>query len=565
MRLIECIPNFSEGHDLNKIKLITNAIESVDGITLLDVDPGSDTNRTVVTFVGSPEVISEGAFQGIKTASELIDMSKHKGTHPRMGATDVCPLVPVSNVTQQECIKISKLLAKRVGDELNIPVYLYEQSAQILERKNLSFIREGEYEGLSKKIIKSKWKPDFGPSEFNSKSGATVIGARDFLIAYNINLNTKDERLATDIAFELRESGRSKRIPNPDSPNLLDGEIVRTKEGKPIKVPGLFKDLKGVGWYLPELKRAQISLNFNNFNESTLHDVFDKACELAQDRGARVTGSELVGLVPMEAMLMAGRHYLKKQRYSTGIPLCDIIEVAIQSLGLNDIVPFKAEEKIIENAVKTSSEKLISLKTDDFIDELSTNSPAPGGGSVSALVGSLGAALISMVGALNHEKKENIKIKPQMQKIGVEAQAIKDRLSFLVDEDTNAFNKLMQANRLPSGNKSQKKEKLHAIQEANEYAIEIPLEVVSHCLRIIELSEKLIDNGSSSLVSDAGVSAEVALAGVRGASMNVLINLLNISDNNYCKEKRELVQKLIIDSEKKWKIVFDKTMNKIIP
>ena len=565
MRLIECIPNFSEGHDLNKIKLITNAIESVDGITLLDVDPGLDTNRTVVTFVGSPEVISEGAFQGIKTASELIDMSKHKGTHPRMGATDVCPLVPVSNVTQQECIKISKLLAKRVGNELNIPVYLYEQSAQILERKNLSFIREGEYEGLSKKIIKSKWKPDFGPSEFNSKSGATVIGARDFLIAYNINLNTKDERLATDIAFELRESGRSKRIPNPDSPNLLDGEIVRTKEGKPVKVSGLFKDLKGVGWFLPELKRAQISLNFNNFNESTLHDVFDKACELAQDRGARVTGSELVGLVPMEAMLMAGRHYLKKQRYTTGIPLSDIIEVAIQSLGLNDIVPFKAEEKIIENAIKTSSEKLISLKTDDFIDELSINSPAPGGGSVSALVGSLGAALISMVGALNHEKKENIKIKPQMEKIGVEAQEIKDRLSFLVDEDTNAFNKLMQANRLPSDNKSQKKEKLHAIQEANEYAIEIPLEVVSHCLRIIELSEKLIDNGSSSLVSDAGVSAEVALAGARGASMNVLINLLNIFDDNYCKEKRELVQKLIIDSEKKWKIVFDKTMNKIIP
>ena len=267
----------------------------------------------------------------------------------------------------------------------------------------------------------------------------------------------------------------------------------------------------------------------------------------------------------MEAMLMAGRHYLKKQRYTTGISLNDIIEVAIQSLGLNDIVPFKAEEKIIENAVKTSSKKLISLKTDDFIDELSTNSPAPGGGSVSALVGSLGAALISMVGALNHEKKDNIKIKPQMEKIGVEAQEIKDRLSFLVDEDTNAFNKLMQANRLPSDNKSQKKEKLHAIQEANEYAIEIPLEVVSHCLKIIELSEKLIDNGSSSLVSDAGVSAEVALAGVRGASMNVLINLLNISDDNYCKEKRELVQKLIIDSEKKWKIVFDKTMNKIIP
>ncbi|MBT4150015.1 MAG: glutamate formimidoyltransferase, partial [Candidatus Marinimicrobia bacterium] len=355
MRLIECVPNFSEGRDLNKIKLITNAIESVDGITLLDVDPGSDTNRTVVTFVGSPEIIAEAAFQGIKTASEQIDMSKHKGAHPRMGATDVCPLVPVSNVTKDECIIISKLLAERVGNELNIPVYLYEDSAQTLERKNLSLIREGEYEGLSSKIIKSEWKPDFGPSEFNSRSGATVIGARDFLIAYNINLNTRDERLATDIAFELRESGRSKRIPNPDSPNLLDGEIVRKKDGKPVKVPGLFKDLKGVGWYLPELMRAQISLNFNNYNESTLHHVFDKACVLAQERGVRVTGSELVGLVPMEAMLMAGRHYLTKQRYTKGIPLNDIIEVAIQSLGLNDIVPFNTEEKIIENAVKNSS------------------------------------------------------------------------------------------------------------------------------------------------------------------------------------------------------------------
>ena len=563
MRLIECVPNFSEGRDLNKIKLITNAIESVDGITLLDVDPGSDTNRTVVTFVGSPEVIVEGAFQGIKIASEQIDMTKHSGTHPRMGATDVCPLIPISNVTYEECIEISKILSKRVGEELNIPVYMYEKSAQTPERRNLSFIRVGEYEGLSKKIIKSKWKPDFGPTKFNPKSGASVIGVRDFLIAYNINLNTKDDRLATDIAFELRESGRSKRKPNPKSLNLLDGEIIRTNDGKPVKVPGLFKDLKGVGWYLPELKRAQISLNFNNFNKTTLHEVFDKACELAHDRGLRVTGSELVGLVPMEAMLMAGRYYLKKQRYTTGIPLNDIIEVAIQSLGLNDIVPFNYKEKIIEFAVKKSSKRLMSLKGHDFIDELSTNSPAPGGGSVSALAGSLGAALVSMVGALNHEKKENIKVKSELNKIGIESQEIKDRLSFLVDEDTNAFNGLMQANRLPSNNEIEKKEKLNAIKQANEYAIEIPLEVIHHCFRVIELSEELIDNGSSSLVSDAGVSAEVALAGARGAAMNVFINLLNISDNNYCKEKRKLVKKLISDSEKKWKIVFDKTMSKI--
>jgi glutamate formiminotransferase/formiminotetrahydrofolate cyclodeaminase len=564
MRLIECVPNFSEGRDLNKIKLITNAIESVEGVTLLDVDPGSDTNRTVVTFVGSPEIIAEAAFQGIKTASEQIDMSKHKGAHPRMGATDVCPIVPVSNVTKEECLEISKLLAKRVGDELKIPVYLYEDSAQVPKRKDLSFIREGEYEGFSKKINESNWKPDFGPTKLNIKSGATVIGVRGFLIAYNINLNTKDERLATDIAFELRESGRSKRIPNPDSPNLLDGEIVRTKDGKPVKVSGLFKDLKGVGWYLPKLKRAQISLNFNNYNKTTLHEVFDKACELAQHRGIRVTGSELVGLVPMDALLMAGRYYLKKQRYTMGIPENDIIEVAIQSLGLNDIVPFKPKEKIIEFAVKKYSNKLMSLKTHNFIEELSSNSPAPGGGSVSALAGSLGAALVSMVGALNHEKKENINIKPELEKIGIESQEIKDRLSFLVDEDTNAFNGLIEANRLPSNDKVEKRERLNAIKQANEYAIEIPLEVIDHCLRVIELSEKLIDNGSSSLVSDAGVSAELALAGVRGAAMNVLINLLNISDDNYCSEKRKLVQKLIIDSEKKWKIVFDKTMNKII-
>ena len=561
MKLIECVPNFSEGKDLAKVKAITDAIESVDGITLLDVDPGADTNRTVVTFVGNPDAVSEAAYLGIKMAAEVIDMSKHKGAHPRMGATDVCPFIPISNVSNEECIDLSKEIGQRVGKELSIPVYLYEHSAQTPERKSLPDIREGEYEGLAEKLKDIKWKPDFGPAKFNVAAGATVMGMRDFLIAYNINLNTKDHRLATDIAFEIRESGRSKRKPDPDSLNLLDGEIIRNSDGSPVKVPGMFKEVKCVGWYIDTFKRAQISINFNNYKVSSIHDVYDAACKLADERGIRVTGSELVGLIPLEAILMAGRHYLAKQRRTVGVPEEDIIQAAVQSLGLNDVTPFIAEEKIIEYAVKESDDELMSMSAQGFVNELSTNSPAPGGGSVSALAGSLGAALSSMVAALTHEKKGFIALKPEMDKIGVEAQTIKDRLSFLVDEDTNAFNNVMEANRMPASNDDEAKVKDRAIRKANEYAIDVPYEVANLCKRVIELADILVEKGNPNSVSDAGVAGEVALAGLRGASMNVLINLPSIDDEEYRSEKRKEVDGLIQAAEALHKIVYKKTLN----
>ncbi|MEA1881667.1 MAG: glutamate formimidoyltransferase [Candidatus Marinimicrobia bacterium] len=563
MKLVECVPNFSEGRDGAKIKAITDAIESVDGITLLDVDPGADTNRTVVTFVGSPNAVAEAAFQGIKAAADVIDMSKHKGAHPRMGATDVCPFIPIADVSDEECIALSKSVGQRVGDDLGIPVYLYEYSAQLPERQSLPNIRKGEYECLAEKLNDSRWHPDFGPAKFNAGAGATAVGMRDFLIAYNINLNTRDQRLATDIAFELRESGRSKRIPNPSSPNILDGEIVRNSDGSPVKIPGMFKDVKCVGWYIDTFKRAQISINFNNYKVSTIHDVFDAACKLADERNIRVTGSELVGLVPLEAILMAGRHYLSKQRRTTGVPETDLIETAVQSLGLNDVASFVAEEKIIEYAVGKKSGELMSHTAGRFVDELSTNSPAPGGGSVAALAGALGAALSSMVAALTHEKKGFEGSKGEMESIGTEAQKIKDRLSFLVDEDTNAFNQVMAANRLSATNNNAQKIKNASVDTANKYAIDIPFEAATLCFRVIELAEVLVKKGNPNSVSDAGVAAEVGLSGVRGASMNVLINLAGVDDEDYCTKKRSDVQKLIDKSENLHRKVFLHTLEKI--
>ena len=560
-KLVECVPNFSEGRDQNKIGEIVKQMSDVTGITVLDVDSGPDTNRTVVTIVGSPEAVGEAAFQGIKRASEVLDMSQHSGTHPRMGATDVCPFIPVSDVSIEECVKLSKLVGKRVGDELGIPVYLYEKSAQKDNRVKLPDIRKGEYEGLAEKLTDANWKPDYGPAKLHVKAGATVMGCREFLIAYNINLNTKDHRLATDIAFELREAGRSKRTPNPHSKNLLDGEIVRNEDGSPVKVPGMFKDVKGIGWYVDIYNRAQISINFNNFKVSTIHDVFDAACILASERGIRVTGSELVGLIPLEALLMAGRHYLNKQNRSLGIPTADIVECAVQSLGLNDVTEFDPNVKIIDYAVQSEDRPLMNLVGKEFVEELSTNSPAPGGGSVSALAGALGAALSSMVAALSHEKKELLDLKPEMNEIGIEAQNLKDRLSFLVDEDTNAFNKVMDANRLSATNDEEQSAKNQAIEIANKYAIEIPMETAKKCFRVIELADTLVEKGNPNSVSDAGVAAEVALAGVSGACMNVLINLTSVEDESYCDDMKNKVEDIMEKAESLQKVVFEKTMN----
>jgi glutamate formiminotransferase / formiminotetrahydrofolate cyclodeaminase len=604
-KLIECVPNFSDGRDLNKINQITDSIKKVEGVTLLDVDPGQDTNRTVVTFVGTPDAVAEAAFQAIKTASQVIDMRQQKGTHPRMGATDVCPFVPVSGVTMDDCVELSKKVGKRVGEELDIPVYLYEHSAQKPDRTNLPKIRAGEYEGLADKLKDPHWKPDFGNAKFNPQAGATVMGGREFLIAYNINLNTHDTRLANDIAFELREKGRSARIPNPLSKNLLDGKILRygkdsypcgncddnftTLEklrkhcsekhsldinelwksngyseekliGKAVKKSGFFKDVKAIGWYVDTFKRAQISINFNNYKISSIHNVFDKACELATERGVRVTGSELVGLVPLEAILIAGKHYIRKQGRTIGIPQEMLIESAIQSLGLNDVTPFVAEEKIIDFAVKSSESRLIDLSVKDFTDELSSNSPAPGGGSVAALIGSLGAALTSMVAALSHEKKGYLAKREMMEKVGEKTQKIKDRLSFLINEDTNAFNKVMAANRISATTPTEINEKEIFVLNANKYAAEIPLEVAETSFQIFEMAELMVNEGNPNSVSDVGVAGDATYTAVRGACLNVLINLDGVaSDKKFVDDMKNRVEKLLTESEQYHNKIFAKT------
>ena len=559
-QLIECVPNFSEGSDQNKINNIVNKINSVEGITILDIDSGKDTNRTVVTFVGNPDSVIEAAFEGIKEASQLIDMSSHAGTHPRIGATDVCPLIPIKGISMDECVKYSHQLAERVGTQLKIPVYLYENSAKNPDRKNLAVIRDGEYEGLKKKLNDKQWKPDFGPAEFNAFSGATVIGCREFLIAYNINLNTKDKRLATDIAFEIREQGRSKRIKNPESSNLLDGEIVRNNDRSPVKAPGMFKDVKAIGWYVSEYNRAQISINFINYKVSSIHDVFDTVCKLAEERGVRVTGSELVGLIPMDAVLLAGKHYLTKQNRTMGVSEKDIIECAVQSLGLDDVSKFDPNEKIIENSIDDNDNGLMDLSGKDLMDLISDSSPAPGGGSVSAIAGSLGAALVSMVASLTHEKKDYIGSRKKMNEIGLAAQDLKARLIHLVEEDTQAFNSILVANRLPDKTSEQKEYKEKKVFQANKYAIEIPLETANLSLEVIKLSVDLIEYGNPNSVTDAEVASEVGLAGVRGGCMNVMINISGLENiDDYDPNIQHKIDSLIDEANGLYKKAFDNT------
>lgn len=525
MKLVECVPNFSEGKDLEKIKTITKEIESTPHVTLLDVDPGESTNRTVVTFIGTPEGVKEAAFKAIKKASEVIDMRKHKGAHSRIGATDVCPFVPVSEVTMEDCIKLAHELSDRVAKELNIPIYLYEEAAQRPERKNLANIRVGEYEGLQEKLKDPEWAPDYGKPVYNAKAGATVIGAREFLIAYNVNLNTKDRKLAQHIALNIREKGRAKRD--------KDGNIARDEKGKAIKVTGKFKEVKAVGWYIKDYGIAQISINFTNYKISPPHLVFDETIKEAEKIGLRVTGSELVGLIPKEAMIMAGRYYLTKQGKSPGIPEEELIKTAVLSLGLNDVAPFDPQKKIIEYQFKEVENSLIDLNLREFINELSMDSPAPGGGSTAALCGALSAALSSMVSNLTVEKKGYEGVQKKVKKIAEAAQALKDNFLRDVDSDTIAFNKVMEAFKMPKKTDSQKEERIFAIEEAYKEATLVPFGVYKKSVEALKLAKEVAQKGNKNSISDAGVSGLTALAAAEGAYYNVKINLPDIRDKEF--------------------------------
>jgi len=522
MKLVECVPNFSEGRDLEKIKVIVKEIESTSKVTLLDVDPGESTNRTVVTFIGTPEGVKEAAFKAIKKASELIDMRKHKGAHSRMGATDVCPLVPVSGVTMEDCIRFVHELGERVAKNLKIPIYLYEEAAQKPERKNLANIRAGEYEGLVEKLKDSNWVPDYGDPIFNPKAGATVIGAREFLIAYNINLNTRDRKLAHHIALNLREKGRAKRDKK--------GQIIRDKNGKSIKVPGKFKEVKAVGWYIEDYGIAQISINFTNYKASPPHLVFDEAIKEAEKIGLRVTGSELVGLIPKEALIMAGRYYLEKQGKCPGLPEEELIKTAVQSLGLNDVSKFDPQKKIIEYQFQEVKDSLLKLNLREFANELSMDSPAPGGGSTAALCGALSSSLSSMVSNLTVGKKEYEIVQTEMNTLSITAQALKDELLKAIDQDTLAFNKVMSAFKLPKNTDKQKIDKSTATEEALKEATLIPFQVLKNCVNALELAKNVALNGNKNSISDAGVAGLTAQAGAEGAYYNVVINLPEIQD-----------------------------------
>ena len=525
MRIVECVPNFSEGRDKDKINAIVREIEAVPGVKLLDVDPGESTNRTVVTFIGEPEAVKEAAFKAIEKAAEVLDMLTHKGAHSRIGATDVCPFVPVSGVTMEDCVRLAHELGGRVAGELGVPIYLYEEAAQKPDRRNLANIRAGEYEGLPKKLKDPNWAPDYGDPVFNPKSGATVIGAREFLIAYNINLNTRDRRLAHEIALNLRESGRVKKD--------KDGTIVRDSLGHSVKLPGRFRDVKAVGWYIEDYGVAQISINFTNYRRSPVHEVFDETVKQAEKLGLRVTGSELVGLIPKEALLMAGRHYLEKQGKTAGVPEEEIIRMAVLSLGLNDVSRFDPDKKIIERQFKEAEKTLVSLDLRAFTDEVSMDSPAPGGGSVAALCGALSAALSSMVANLTYGKKGYEGSGEGMKRVAVRAQELKDELLRAVDLDTRAFNKVIEAFRLPKGTEDQNREREAAVEDASKEAALVPLGVLAAAAELIELAETVTRKGNRNSVSDAGVAGLTAQAAGEGAYYNVRINLPGIKDERF--------------------------------
>src|SRR5881409_159568 len=501
-KLIECVPNFSEGRDLDVIRQITGAVESMDGVALLDVDPGATTNRTVVTFVGGPEAAVDAAFRGIKKAAELIDMRKHKSAHPRMGATDVCPFVPVSNVSWEEAIACAHQLARRVGDELNIPVYLYERAAKDKSRSNLSVIRAGEYEGFFEKIKDPVWKPDFGPSIFNEKSGATVVGARDFLVAYNVNLNTKAVRRANSVAFDVREQGRIKTEDGTPS-----GKPVLDAKGRPAHIPGMLKHVKAIGWFVEEYGIAQVSMNLTNIEETPLHVAFDACVESASKRGLRVTGSEIVGMVPKKCLVDAGRYFLRKQKWSEGASEEELIDIAVRSMGLSELKPFDPKEKVIELKIESDSKSLVKMNLREFCNETLSDSPAPGGGSVAALMGALGASLGGMVANLSAGKRGWDDQLEYFSVWAVKAQQLKDELLSLVDEDTGAFDKVIDAFALPKESAEEKAARSAAIESATKYAAEVPLKVMETASKSYELLSEMADKGNPASVSDVGVGA----------------------------------------------------------
>ncbi len=521
MRLMECVPNFSEGRDHAVLDSIAAAIRSVNNVVLLDVDPGADTNRTVFTMAGEPEAVVEAAFQAIKQAAELIDMSKHHGEHPRMGATDVCPFIPISEITMEECAEYARKLGQRVGTELGIPVYLYENAASKEEWRNLATVRSGEYEALAEKAQDPAWKPDFGPHAFNPKSGATAISAREFLIAYNINLNTRDKKKAHELALSIRESGKPARD--------KDGKLLKDKDGNKVVIPGLFTHCKAVGWYIDSYNRAQISINLTNYKVTPPHLVLEKVRELAAGMGVQVTGSELVGLIPKAALLEAGKYYLQRLDESTGIPEKMVMETAIQSMGLAELGAFDLDKKVIEYAI-ARRDSLTSMQLDAFADLLSTDSPAPGGGSVAALCAALSGALSAMVANLTVDKKGYEAVQAKVRELAPIGQDIKLKALQLIDADTDAFNAMMEALRLPKKTEAEAALRAEAVEKTTQQAILVPFRTLELAHEALQLAQKVAEVGNANALSDAGVAALTALSAAKAANYNILINLAGITD-----------------------------------
>jgi glutamate formiminotransferase/formiminotetrahydrofolate cyclodeaminase len=562
MQLIECVPNISEGRNQIVIDKIVEVIETVDGVKLLNVDPGKATNRTVITFVGEPQAVIDAAFLLIKKTKELINMSIHKGEHPRMGAVDVCPLIPISNISMEETVEYAHKLAERVGNELKIPIYCYENAAKEEKRKNLSNCRSGEYEGLEKKITTIEWKPDYGPNIFNdsvSKSGVTAISARDFLIAYNINLNSTSSRRANAIAFDLREAGRIKR-----QGGKISGKVLTDDNNNPIREPGLFKNLKGIGWYIEEYGIAQISYNLTNIRVTSLHDVFEKTCQRAEIRGLRVTGSELIGLVPKKVLIDAGKFFLNKQSRSLAISDKEIIHIAIKSLGLDELQPFNPEERIIEYALQNDDQQLAKMNLIEFANKTSSESPAPGGGSISAYCGALGAALSTMVANLSANKRGWEDKWEFYSKWGEKSLAYQNILVKLVDEDTQAFNRIMAAVTLPKDSDEQKESRLTALQSATKYAIEVPFKIMETSFACLESIKCMAEVGNPNSISDAGVAALCIRTAVMGAYLNVRINCKDLNDDNYVSDiiqKGKLIVEQTNQIEKEIMLLVEKQLN----